>query len=169
MPKLLEKYPELVVVVVGKIYDDRFLRRAHALGVDHALLTTGEVPRRDVPLYAAAADVEGHDLQGLGFGTASLEMLAAGVPVVSVVRADNYPTAHFVDGEHLILAASSEPDVLAAAIVRLIDDPALRTRVGTGGRRLIESHFSMESVTERYLELYDRAVNLSEAPRDRAR
>jgi glycosyltransferase involved in cell wall biosynthesis len=159
MPTLLAKCPELVVVVVGKIYDERFMHRAKALGVDHALITTGEVPKDEVPLYAAAADVESHDLQGLGFGTASLEMLAAGIPVVSVVRADNYPTAHFVDGEHLTLAATSEPDVLASAILRLIADPELRQRVGTGGRRLVEEQFSMESVTEHHLALYRRAVN----------
>ena len=161
MPALLAEFPDLVVVVVGRIYDDRFVHRARALGVDHALVTTGEVPKDDVPLYAAAADVEAHDLQGLGFGTASLEMLAAGVPVVSVVRADNYPTAPFVDGEHLILAASNEPAVLASAFARLIADPDLRARVGAGGRRLIEESFSMESVTERYLELYARAVHRS--------
>ena len=166
MPKLLARYPDLVVVVVGKIYDERFVHRASALGVDYALITTGQVPKDEVPLYAAAADVEGHDLQGIGFGTASLEMLAAGIPVVSVVRADNYPTAHFVDGQHLILAASSEPDVLASAILRLIDDPELRKRVGTGGRHLVEEQFSMESVTARYLELYQRAVNASRNPAD---
>ncbi len=169
MPKLLARYPELVVVVVGKIYDERFMHRARALGVDHALITTGAVPTDEVPFYAAAADVEGHDLQGLGFGAASLEMLAAGIPVVSVVRADNYPTAHFVDGEHLILAASSEPDVLASAILRLIADPELRKRVRTGGQRLIEEQFSMESVTERHLELYQRAVNASSSPEGPAR
>jgi 1,2-diacylglycerol 3-alpha-glucosyltransferase len=169
MPKLLARYPDLVVVVVGRIYDERFMQRAKALGVDHALITTGEVVKDDVPLYAAAADVEGHDLQGLGFGTASLEMLAAGVPVVSVVRADNYPTAHFVDGEHLILAASSEPDVLASAISRLIDDPELRKRVGEGGRRLVSEKFSMESVATQYLELYQRAVNDSSSPQGRMR
>jgi glycosyltransferase involved in cell wall biosynthesis len=169
MPELLAKYPELVVVVVGKIYDERFMRRATALGVDHALITTGEVTRDEIALYAAAADVEGHDLQGLGFGMASLEMLAAGVPVVSVVRADNYPTAPFVDGEQLILAASSEPDVLAAAILRLIADPELRIRIAAGGRRLIEEQFSMTSVTERHLALYQRAVDAMNDPEDPAR
>ncbi len=169
MPKLLVRYPELVVVVVGHIFDERFIHRAEALGVDHALITTGEVPKDDMPLYAAAADVEAHDLQGLGFGTASLEMLAAGIPVVSVVRADNYPTAHFVDGEHLILAASSEPNVLASAISRLLDDSDLRQRVAIGGRRLIEEEFSMASVTERYLALYQRAVNAPSASGDPAR
>ena len=162
MPKLLAMYPELVVVVAGRIYDDRCVRRARELGVDDALIMTGEISKDDVPLYAAAADVEGHDLQGLGFGMASLEMLAAGTPVVSVVRADNYPTAHFVDGEHLILARSSEPDVLASAIARLIADPELRERVGTGGQRLIREQFSMDLVTRRYLELYQRAID--EAP-----
>lgn len=161
MPKLLARYPQLVVVVVGAIYDDRFMHRARALGVDRALITTGEVPKDEVPLYAAAADVEAHDLQGLGFGTASLEMLAAGVPVVSVVRADNYPSAQFVDGEHLILATSSEPEVVSSAILQLIADDELRKRVGAGGRRLIEESFSMESMTERYLELYRRAVSAS--------
>jgi glycosyltransferase involved in cell wall biosynthesis len=169
MPKLLAKYPDLVVVVVGKIYDARFTHRAKALGVDHALITTGAVPKEEVPLYAAAADVEGHDLQGLGFGMASLEMLAAGIPVVSVVRADNYPTAPFVDGEQLILAPSNEPDVLASAISRVIADPELRKRIGTGGRRLVEEQFSMESVTARYLALYRRAVHPRCDPEDPAR
>ena len=157
MPTLLARFPELVVVVAGRIYDERFVLRARELGVDHALIMAGEISKNDVPLYAAAADVEGHDLQGLGFGMASLEMLAAGTPVVSVVRADNYPTAPFVDGEHLILASSSEPGVLAGAIGRLLDDPELRERVGAGGRRLVEEQFSMELVTQRYLELYQRA------------
>jgi len=159
MPKLLAQHPDLVVVVAGRIYDDRFVRRARELGVDHALVLAGEIAKTDVPHYAAAADVEGHDLQGLGFGMASLEMLAAGVPVVSVVRSDNYPTAHFVDGEHLILASSSAPDVLASAFARLIADPELSKRVGAGGQRLIEEQFSMDRVTKRYLELYQRAVD----------
>jgi len=158
MPNLLREVPELVVVVVGKIYDDRFLRRARELGVDHALMAVGEVGKDDVPQYAAAADVEGHDLQGIGFGTASLEMLAAGVPVVSVVRADNYPTAHFVDGEHLVLAESADPAVLAPAILRLIRDPELGKRLAVGGRRLIEEEFTVEMVAARYIELYEHAV-----------
>jgi len=165
MPNLLRTVPDLVVVVVGKIYDDRFLQRAKELGVDHALIAVGEVTKDEVPQYAAAADVEGHDLQGIGFGTASLEMLAAGVPVVSVVRADNYPTAHFVDGEHLVLAESSDPDVLALAILRLIDDPELRKRLAVGGRRLIEEEFTVEMVAARYIELYEHAIEARRAAR----
>ena len=165
MPNLLRAVPELAVVVVGKIYDDRFLQRARELGVDHALIAVGEVTKDEVPQYAAAADVEGHDLQGIGFGTASLEMLAAGVPVVSVVRADNYPTAHFLDGEHLVLAESADPDVLAPAILRLINDPELAKRIAVGGRRLIEEEFTVEMVAARYIELYEHAIEAGRARR----
>jgi len=165
MPNLLREVPELAVVVVGKIYDDRFLQRARELRVDHALMAVGEVAKDEVPQYAAAADVEGHDLQGIGFGTASLEMLAAGVPVVSVVRADNYPTAHFVDGEHLVLAESADPDVLAPAILRLINDPDLAKRLAVGGRRLIEEEFTVEMVAARYIELYEHAIEAGRARR----
>ena len=165
MPNLLREVPDLVVVVVGKIYDDRFRERAKALGVDHALIAVGEVTKEEVPQYAAAADVEGHDLQGIGFGTASLEMLAAGVPVVSVVRADNYPTADFVDGEHLVLADSADPDVLAPAILRLIKDPELRKRLAAGGRRLIEDEFTVEMVAARDIELYEHAIEARRASR----
>jgi glycosyltransferase involved in cell wall biosynthesis len=165
MPNLLREVPDLAVVVVGKIYDDRFLQRARELRVDHALIAVGEVGKDEVPQYAAAADVEGHDLQGIGFGTASLEMLAAGVPVVSVVRADNYPTAHFVDGEHLVLAESAAPDVLAPAILRLINDPDLGKQIAVGGRRLIEDEFTVEMVAAHYIELYEHAIESGRARR----
>jgi glycosyltransferase involved in cell wall biosynthesis len=165
LPKMLAQVPDLVVVVIGKVYDDRFLVRARELGVEHAVMSIGEVGKDDVPKYAAAADVEGHDLQGIGLGTASLEMLAAGVPVVSVVRADHFPTAHFIDGEHLILAESSEPDVLADAFLRVIRDPQLRAHLAAGGRKLVEEHFSMPLVTQRYLELSERAVREGAARR----
>jgi glycosyltransferase involved in cell wall biosynthesis len=158
MPHILEKVPEVAVVVVGHVYDDRFERRAHELGVDGALIVTGAVPKDEVPDFAAAADVEAHDLQDLGFGTASLEMLAAGVPVVTTALPDNYPTGRLVDGENVLLARSGDLRGIADAFVRLLDDPDLRRQVGEGGRRLIEERFSMEAVTAAHLDLYERAM-----------
>ncbi len=72
------------------------LRRLPASGPASSASATpcwpiGAVARADVPDYLAAADVETHDLQGYGLGTASLESMAAGVPVVAAVRPDNFP------------------------------------------------------------------------------
>jgi glycosyltransferase involved in cell wall biosynthesis len=158
MPAVLAQVPDAVVVVVGHVYDDRFLQRARALGVEGSLLVTGAVPKHEVPDFAAAADVEAHDLQGIGFGTASLEMLAAGVPVVTTAAPDNYPTARLVDGESVVLAASDAPAAVADAFVRVLRDPQLRRHLAVGARRLIQQRFSMEAVSDAHLALYERVV-----------
>ena len=158
MPMMLAAHPDLAVVVVGHVYDDRFIREAEQLGVAHALTVTGSVPKHEVPAYAAAADVEAHDLQGIGFGTASLEMLAAGVPVVTTATSDNYPTAKLVDGEHVVLARPDDPADIARAFLRVLDDDELRARLSRQGPELIETRFAMEAVTEAHLALYLRAI-----------
>jgi glycosyltransferase involved in cell wall biosynthesis len=45
-------------------------------------------------------------------------------------------------------------DGLERAISRLIDDPALRERMGLEGRRLVEERFGLESIVEQTLGLY---------------
>ena len=164
MPLMLAEFPELVVVVVGNVYDDRFQTRARELGVEHALVVTGGVPKDAVPGYAAAADVEAHDLQGIGFGTASLEMLAAGVPVVTNAKVDNYPTARLVDGESVIRPAGSRPEDVAEAFLRLLRDPDLRETVSRGGQALARAEFSMDAVAKRHMELYEKVSGGSAAP-----
>ena len=159
MPRMLAEVPDLAVVVVGHVYDDRFIKEAERLGVDHALVVTGAVPKDEVPAFAAAADVEAHDLQGIGFGTASLEMLAAGVPVVTTARSDNYPTARLVDGEHVVLARPDDPADIAGAFLRALRDPELRATLARNGPEVIREKFSMEAVTRAHLELYRRAAD----------
>jgi glycosyltransferase involved in cell wall biosynthesis len=159
MPALLEKRPDLAVVIVGKVYDDRFLLRAEELGVVDHLVLTGGVPKDEIPELLAAADVETHDLQGLGLGTASLEVMAAGVPVVAVVRADNFLDVELRSWENVVLVPPDDPRKLAAAIVTLLDDADLAARVADGQRKLVEEHFTLDAVTERHVELYHRIVS----------
>jgi 1,2-diacylglycerol 3-alpha-glucosyltransferase len=122
------------------------------------LIVTGGVTRDAVPRYVAAADVEGHDFQGYGLGTASLEVMAAGIPVVSVVREDNFPGIDLRSWDNVVIVPPNDPLALAEAIVRLLDDQHLARRVGEGQRRLILDHFSLDAVTDRHLELYSRLV-----------
>jgi glycosyltransferase involved in cell wall biosynthesis len=158
MPYLIEKRPDIAVVVVGTVYDDRFLTRADELGVRDNLIVTGGVTRDAVPRYVAAADVEGHDFQGYGLGTASLEVMAAGVPVVAVIRAENFPGLELRSWNNVVIVPPDDPSALAEAIVRLLDDRDLARHVGEGQRRLIQNHFSIDAVTDRHLELYERVV-----------
>jgi 1,2-diacylglycerol 3-alpha-glucosyltransferase len=158
LPALLEKRPDALVVVVGHVYDDRFLRRAEELGVRQNIILIGSVPKTEVPGYLAAADVEVHELQGHGVGRASLEVMAAGVPVVAVVRPDNFPGISLRSWENIVRVPPEDPRMLAEAIVRLLDDPELAGRVAAGQQQLVRDHFTLDVVTDAHIALYERAL-----------
>lgn len=158
LPRILESVPDAVVVVVGGVYHDEFLRVAEQLGVRDAIETVGAQPQAEVPDFLADADLEVHELEGIGFGTASLEALAVGIPVVAAVDADNFPGIQLADGDQLYLApqlptGAADPEGLAAVIVHILKDPAgARAAVGENARRLIDEHFTLGAVSRAYLD-----------------
>ena len=158
MPHLVEKHPDLVVLVVGHVFDEAFLRLADELGVRDHLICTGEVSRDEVPGFVAAADVEAHDFHSFGLGTSTLEVMAAGVPVVSVVSTDNFPGLELRSGENITIVPENDPKALADAIHQLLDNPELARRVGKGQRRFVVDHFSIDAVTRDYLALYAKVA-----------
>lgn len=153
LPTVLARHPQARLVVVGTVYYERFLQRADELGVRAAITVVGAVPKTQVPDYLAAADVETHDLQGYGLGTASLESMAAGVPMIVAVRPDNFPGIELRHGENVCLTPQNDPVALGTLIADLLDDPAWRERLGQAERQLIEEHFEMARVVERHLDV----------------
>jgi glycosyltransferase involved in cell wall biosynthesis len=155
LPGILREHPRAKVLVVGRVYDDRFLHLADELGVRHAMVADGEVPHDEVKHYVAAATVECHETQGYGLGTASLEVMASGVPVAAVVDPDNFRGFELREREHLMMADDS-PDSLGRAIGALLDDSLLRKTVAEGAHRLVVERFRIERVAEEYVALYER-------------
>jgi glycosyltransferase involved in cell wall biosynthesis len=155
LPKVLSEFPQARVVVVGHVYYDLFLQRALQLGVESAVVCVGAVPKRDVSDYLAAATIEAHDLQGYGMGTATLESMAAGVPVVVAVRPDNFPGIELVTGRDCVLVQQGDADSLASAIVALLSDPDARKLIGKHGRQLVQEHFDLRVVIAEHLRALD--------------
>jgi glycosyltransferase involved in cell wall biosynthesis len=155
LPRVLASVPDAALVVVGRVYDRRFLDLADELGVRSAIVADGEVPHDEVKDYVAAATLECHETQSYGLGTASLEIMASGLPVVAVVDDDNFPGFRLEDRRQL-LVSRSEPDALADAIVTLLRDGELRATVAAGGSQLILDRFQIRRVAEDYVALYER-------------
>jgi glycosyltransferase involved in cell wall biosynthesis len=156
LPKVLAAVPDARLLVVGHVYYAAFQQLAETLGVQHAVVAVGAVPKTEVPDYLAAAAVETHDLQGYGMGTATLESMAAGVPVVAAVRPDNFPGIELASGGSCVLVPLDDPDALADAIIDLLGDPERRHRIGAAGRDLVREHFALDLVIRRHLEVLDR-------------
>jgi len=158
LPRLTIAFPDVAVVVVGSIYDPRFLKRAEELGVLRHLILTGPVSHDEAPDFVAAADIESHDLQGYGLGTASLEVMGSGVPVVATVRSDNFPGLELRSWENIVIVPSDDPDALADAMARLLRDKELATRIASGQRQFVLDNFALPTVIAQHEKLYGTVI-----------
>jgi glycosyltransferase involved in cell wall biosynthesis len=86
----------------------------------------------------------------------ALEALSAGVPVVAY-GSGGIPEL-VEHGRSGILTVAAAPDALAAATIRLMDDPELRMRLGAGGRCSWERRFTLERYRREVCEAVEEAV-----------
>jgi glycosyltransferase involved in cell wall biosynthesis len=85
-----------------------------------------------------------------------LEALAAGRPIVTTdVAGCRDAVTH---GVHGFLVPPRNPSALAEAIRCLIEDPALRTRMGAAGRERAVREFSTQRICRETLALYARVL-----------
>jgi glycosyltransferase involved in cell wall biosynthesis len=89
-----------------------------------------------------------------GLPKSVLEAMAVGLPVVTTDAPGCREAVH--DGENGLLVQPRDPSALAAALRRLIADPALRRRMGTESRRRAVTEFATGIVTAATLAVYDR-------------
>jgi glycosyltransferase involved in cell wall biosynthesis len=113
----------------------------------------GRLPNDEVlALYAGADVVAVPSVIPDAFSRVILEAMAAGRPVVGT---DVGGTPELIqDGETGLLVPRHDPAALAAALERLLDDPALAARLGAAARRRVETRFSPEASLERLVALY---------------
>jgi glycosyltransferase involved in cell wall biosynthesis len=84
-------------------------------------------------------------------GVVSLEAMSQGKAVIASATG-GIPDI-VIDGETGLLVPPGDADALQHAMQRLIDDPALRDRLGDAGRRRVAS-FTTDAVMPRYERLY---------------
>ena len=118
---------------------------AAASGLDVAFL--GALPHEEILARVAGATIFCLPCVVAGTGdrdglpTAVLEAMVLGVPVVTT--AVNGLADAVVDGESGLTVPERDPIALAAALARLLGDPALADRLGANGRRRVEEHFAL--------------------------
>jgi len=164
LPGVLARHPDAVLAVVGRVYYDAFQKRAEELGVSHAVKSLGAVPKSDIPDLLAAAQVESHE-QGEGLGTATLESMAAGVPVVAWGRIDNFPGIPMIDGSDIYMCEPGDVEGLTKRLNLALDDPAATAQVGQTASRIVDQHFDLERVLDAHVDVLARMAEQSSGAR----
>ena len=135
----------------------------HALGLEDVVTLPGAQPRDRVVAIVEAADVVAQPSIVLpsgkteGIPVALMEALAAERAVVAS-EVSGIPEL-VVDEVTGVLVPPGDATALANAIERLLDDPALRARLGTAGRRRVLEEFDLHRNTALLAERFRQSVD----------
>ena len=164
LPDLLAVTPELVVHIVGEdnivVGDDTLRRQFETLNADNpdVLARTrfhGAAPREELVQRYADCDIFIAPSQYESFGLVFIEAMCFGKPVVAFEVGG--ASEILSDGETGLLAPPGDHKALAACVLRLAGDPALRERLGQQAREVYEQRYTTELMIDR-LEAFYRAV-----------
>lgn len=149
--------PQTRFVIVGG--PDAFLpdyavqlrAQAKTLGLDHVLDFLGD--REDVPDLLCALDIFVWLSRGEGMPHVIAEAGAVGLPVIAT--ADNGSMEQIIDGQSGLFVPHEAPDGVAAAMIRLIDDPTLRQHMGSTLREHVRARYAVDVVVPQWIALFD--------------
>ena len=63
------------------------------------------------------------------------------------------------NGETGLLVAAEDAEALQRSLALLIDDESLRTRMAAAGRERMQKEFSIDTMADRHITLYESVLN----------
>ncbi len=147
---------EFRLLVFGEGYlHNQLQAQAESLGITDILTLAGF--RDDLDDYVGCFDIFVHPALAEGLGVAALKAAAAGVPVVGFEAGGLVEAVeHDATG---ILVPPPDTGALRAAIARLMDDAALRDRLGRAGKKRMQEDFSIATMAQRHVALYESVID----------
>jgi glycosyltransferase involved in cell wall biosynthesis len=107
-----------------------------------------DLQRIDIGLYPLPDDPWVYGKSGLK----ALQYMALGVPTIATAIGTNF---RVIENDQSGLLVNSEAEWVAA-IIRLIDHPADRRRLGQAARARVEKYYSIEANKDVYLAIFDK-------------
>ncbi len=162
---LQPQHPNTYLIVAGQPLEDftPYRQRIQELNLaDRVLLDLRYIPFAEFPSYFSAADVVAFPYRWISQSGVLQFAYAYGRPVV-VTDVGGLAEA-VADDRTGVIAAALDPQAIAAAIGRVLDDPEEATRMGERGRRLARSKYSWEAVAKQIAHVY-HSVRPSRATR----
>jgi glycosyltransferase involved in cell wall biosynthesis len=147
---------DVTFVIVGEGPDEASIRsRIEQLGLSARIRMLGF--RQDLLNVFRSFDVFAiPSVEGDTIPQVLMQALAIGLPVVSTT-VGSIPDV-VIEGDTGFVVPPRNARALAERIARLLDDAALRTRMGEQGRSLVERCYSLERMLDRMEGVYDRLI-----------
>lgn len=157
----IQGYSDIEVTLVGEGDEKRRLQKqVTAMGLSERVRFTGHVDNEELHTMLSECDVlclpsvERTE----AFGVVILEAMRAGKPVVASNVEGSGIGWVVKDGETGLLVEPADPVDLAAALVKVRDNPELARKMGESGRQRFEELFTISRVADQLQDIYNRAL-----------
>jgi polysaccharide biosynthesis protein PslH len=148
-PLVRDKVPGVKLYIAGSGPGKGLLK----LAADPSVVVTGYLEDLRPAISRAWAAVAPLN-EGFGQKIRVLQLLAMGKAVVATPLAAQ--GLEVTPGKNIIIA--EKPEAMAKKIAELMHDPALRQQIGAEARKLAETAYNWEKLTERLNEVFEEAV-----------
>jgi len=153
--KVKRSFPNLRLIVVGPgiMLRLRYEKLVEDMDLTDNVVFTGFVPSDELPSYYHSADVFcAPATGGESFGIVLLEAMACGKPVVAT-NIQGYASV-LAHGEEGLLVPPRDEESLAHALLSLVNDKALRLKMGAKGRIKAEK-YSWPNIARQVIDYYN--------------
>jgi glycosyltransferase involved in cell wall biosynthesis len=153
-----ERDVELVVVGRPKASGPA-LQAVDRLGLHDCVRFVSGIPERELVDLFGSASVGVVPSLYEGFSLPAVELMSCGTPLVATT-AGALPEVVGPDGETALHVPPGDPEALAAAVGRLLDDPELAARLGAAGRERVVERFTWRAVAEQTVAWYRTVLSM---------
>lgn len=144
---------ELLIIGDGPLLSEvkRFARNYE---VEHKVRFLGF--RDDIPLLLNILNVFVLSSKMEGISMTLLEAMAAAKPIVATDVGGNPEVVD--NGRTGLLVSVGNPEAMAAALLKILQNPELAAQMGTAGRKRLEGKFDLGRMIDSYTKLYEEMV-----------
>ncbi|MGR8010783.1 glycosyltransferase family 4 protein [Streptomyces hypolithicus] len=154
LAKLRTEQPGAHLVVVGKRAQDGPVAQAiERYGLQDAVRFVKGITDAELVDLVRGAQIACVPSLYEGFSLPAAEAMATGTPLVATTGGA-IPEVTGADGDTCLAVPPGDAGALAAALGRLLDDPALRLRLGAAGRLRVLDRFTWARAAQGTAELY---------------
>ena len=144
---------DVTLTIIGKPRPGHSMDLIDSYGLaPHIEFVSGVSDERIVELYAEAEMAVVPSLYE-GFSLPAIEAMCTGTPLVAT-DGGALPEVTGADGDTVLQCPAGDKDALAATIIRGLDDPELRARIGAAGRQRVLDRWTWKLCAQQTVEQY---------------
>ncbi|MFA5022554.1 MAG: glycosyltransferase family 4 protein [Patescibacteria group bacterium] len=150
--KAVKDLPVKVLIIGSGSWEVKLKSLAQEIGVRDKILFLGYIEQKNLPQYLKISDIFVRPSRSEGLGSAFLEAMAAGLPVIGT-KVGGIPD-FLQDGQNGLFCEVNNPSDLCGKVQLLLSDENLRQKLITNGLNLVLQQYDWKKIAQDMKEIF---------------